>query len=92
MPTTTAPRQLESVVLRRETADAPGVLRLNGAYYDFTSAVNGYHVERLATGSVYFVKVAGGRTQGCNCPAAKFARHRGPCKHEHGVEAVLAAW
>jgi hypothetical protein len=92
MSTTTAPRQVEAVVLRPESADAPGVLRLNGAYYDYGSEPGGFWLHRLATGAVYHARVEDGGCVACDCPAAKYTRHRGACKHAHGVEAILAAW
>jgi hypothetical protein len=81
---------VEAVVLQPEAADAPGVLRLAGAYYDYGAQAGGYWLKRLSTGAVYHVRVAGGRPVSCDCPAAKFTRHRGPCKHAHACECVLA--
>jgi hypothetical protein len=92
MATATEVRQVEAVVLRRETPDAPGVLLCGGRYYDYTSGPLGFAVERLSTGSVYHVRVVGGRVQGCNCPDARHRKPAGGCRHVIGVRAILAAW
>lgn len=82
----------EVAVLRREEGGRPGVLRINGRYYDYTSGPLGYAVEALSTGAIYRVRVVAGRPQWCGCGDWKFRRPAGGCKHMAGTAAAIAAW
>jgi hypothetical protein len=86
----TAVKQVEAVVLRPETPDAPGVVRINGCYYDATRGPMGFAFERLSSGSVYRVRVKEGGVVGCDCPAFRYGKGKA-CKHCGAAEVLLAA-